>query len=93
VIERSWAERGIKSFFGGRKCAGRAVDMGERASLEQVRASDVGVSVSWYQTADRLHPEPDRDWTLRRSVEGWATDIDAGRDSVLFACQRGNVAE
>ncbi len=44
-------------------------------------------------THGRIHTQPDRDWTLRRSVEGWAADIDAGRDAALFAYQRSNVAE
>ena len=65
----------------------------ERAALEQLRAGNVGVAVGWYHAAGRIHSEPDRDWTLRRSVEGWASDIDAGRDAVLFAYQRNNVAE
>ena len=71
----------------------RTVDIGEEHALEQLRTGNVGVAVGWYHTADRIHSEPHRDWTLRRSVEGWATDIDAGRDTVLFAYQRNNVAE
>jgi hypothetical protein len=71
----------------------RQVDIGQRAALEQLRAGNVGVAVSWYHAAGTIHTEPDRDWTLRRSVEGWAADIDAGRDAALFAYQRRNVAE
>jgi hypothetical protein len=71
----------------------RQFDVGERAALEQLRAGDVGVAVAWYHAAGRIHTEPNRDWTLRRAVEGWAADIDAGRDAALFAYQRSNVAE
>jgi hypothetical protein len=71
----------------------RQLNVEERAALEQLRAGNVGVAVGWYHTAGRIHTEPDRDWTLRRSVEGWAADIDAGRDAALYAYQRSNVAE
>jgi ATP-dependent exoDNAse (exonuclease V) alpha subunit len=71
----------------------RQVDIGERATLEQLRAGNVGIAVGWYGAHGRIHAEPDRDWTLRRAVEGWASDMDTGRDSGLFAYQRSNVAE
>ena len=58
-----------------------------------MRAGNVGVAVGWHHAHGRIHAEPDPDWTLRRSVEGWASDIDAGRDAALYAYQRSNVAE
>jgi hypothetical protein len=69
------------------------VDIEERAALEQLRAGNVGVAVGWYHTAGRIHTESDRDWTMRRAVEGWVADIDAVRDAALYAYQRSNVAE
>ena len=71
----------------------RQVDVGERVALEQLRAGNVGVVVGWYHTAGRIHREPNQDRRLRRAVEGWVADMDAGRDSALFAAQRSNVAE
>jgi ATP-dependent exoDNAse (exonuclease V) alpha subunit len=71
----------------------RRAGIGERAVLEQLRAGNVGVAVSWYYQHGRIHAQPDRDGTLRRAVEGWTADIDAGRDAALFAYQRSNVAE
>ncbi len=64
-----------------------------RAALEQLRAGNVGVAASWYYQHGRIHTQRDQDWTLRRAVEGWAIDIDAGHDAALFAYQRSNVAE
>jgi ATP-dependent exoDNAse (exonuclease V) alpha subunit len=71
----------------------RQADIGERAALEQLRAGNVGVAADWYYAHGRIHTQSDREWTLRRAIEGWAADIDAGRDAALFAYQRSNTAE
>ena len=67
---------------------------GSATALEQLHAGNVGLAAAWYRDPHgRIHTEPDRDWTLSRAVEGWASDIEAGRDAALFAYQRSNVAE
>ena len=71
----------------------RQADPAERAVLEQLRAGNVGVAAEWYHQHGRIHAEADHDATLRGAVEGWAEDMAAGRNTALFAYQRGNVAE
>ena len=71
----------------------RQLDPGERQALESLRDGDVADAVSWYVRQGRVHAGPTRDEALQAVVDAWAADIDAGRDTGLYAWRRANVAE
>ena len=71
----------------------RQRDPGERQALESLRDGDVADAVSWYVRQRRVHAGPTRDEALQAAVDAWAADVDAGRDTELYAWRRANVAE
>jgi hypothetical protein len=70
----------------------RQVDRAARAVLAELRDGNVRMAVAWYADNGRLHAVPDRRYVVRVMVRAWAADIDAGRDTLLLAYRRENVA-
>lgn len=71
----------------------RQANPAERHALAELRAGSVPDAVAWYTTNGRIHPEPNRLDTVVAMTEAWAADIDAGRDTVLLAWRRADVAD
>jgi conjugative relaxase-like TrwC/TraI family protein len=70
----------------------RQHDVGERHTLAELRAGDVGKAVAWYSRQGRLHTAADRDAALQQAVDAWAADVAAGHQTGLYAWRRTNVA-
>ena len=71
----------------------RQRDPAERAALAHLRAGDVDKAVGWYQNNDRIITEPTRTRVLDAMVDGWAADVADGKQAVLLAWRRDNVAD
>jgi len=71
----------------------RQHDPAERQALEHLRAGDVNVAVDYYRRHHRIVAAPARHDALDLAVDAWHTDRQAGRDSVLLAWRRRDVAE
>jgi hypothetical protein len=71
----------------------RQHDLHERHALAQLRHGDVGQAIDWYASTGRITVAPKRTDTLVAMAQDWANDIDAGRDSVLLAWRRQDVAD
>ena len=71
----------------------RQSDELERTALAQLRAGDVAEAVSWYAEQGRVRTAPSRDEALEAMVQAWADDALAGRQTVMYAWRRDNVAE
>jgi conjugative relaxase-like TrwC/TraI family protein len=70
----------------------RQRDPAERAALEQLRHGDPAIAVDWYATNGRITSSPTRADTIRSAVEAWSRDRDAGRETILLAWRRADVA-
>jgi hypothetical protein len=70
----------------------RQHDPAERQALAELRDGEVRKAVAWYHREGRIHAAADRDIALQRTVEAWAADAAAGRDTGLYAWRRANVA-
>jgi conjugative relaxase-like TrwC/TraI family protein len=64
----------------------------ERAALEQLRHGDPAVAVDWYATNGRITTSPTRSDTVRAAVKAWSRDRDAGRETILLAWRRADIA-
>ena len=71
----------------------RQHDPAERRTLEKLRDGDVKQAVGWYIDHDRIRAVPDRDDALQAAVDAWAGDQAAGKQTLLLAWRRANVAE
>lgn len=65
---------------------------GERRALEHLRAGKVAEAVAWYRQHDRLVTAPTRDAARDAAIDAWEADLRAGRESVLLAWRRRDVA-
>jgi hypothetical protein len=70
----------------------RQVDPTERAALDQLRAGQVDHALAWYNTNGRIHPAATQNGAVYDMVRAWAADVSAGKDSLLLAYRRDNVA-
>ena len=70
----------------------RQRDPGERAALAQLRSGDVGEAVDWYRRNDRIVNSPIRNDALEAAVDAWEHDLLAGKETVLLAWRRRDVA-
>lgn len=70
----------------------RQHDPEERQILAELRDGDIGRAVAWYQQHDRIHPVPDRDAAVQATVDAWAADTAAGKQTAMYAWRRANVA-
>jgi conjugative relaxase-like TrwC/TraI family protein len=70
----------------------RQRDPAERRALEELRTGSVAAAVDWYRANDRLVTAPTRDEALDAAVDAWFADICAGREAVLMAWRRADVA-
>lgn len=70
----------------------RQCDPAEREALEELRAGSVAAAVDWYRANGRLVTTPARDEALDAAVGAWFADVGAGRESVLMAWRRSDVA-
>src|SRR3984957_19558597 len=70
----------------------RQHDPEERQVLGELRDGHVGRAVSWYDQQGRIHPVSDRDAAIQATVDAWAADIDAGKQTAMYAWRRANVA-
>jgi hypothetical protein len=66
----------------------RQLDAEEREVLVELRAGDVGEAVSWYVRNQRVHAVSAREAALQATVEAWASDVAAGRETGLYAWRR-----
>jgi ATP-dependent exoDNAse (exonuclease V) alpha subunit len=64
----------------------------ERQALEELRAGSVAAAVDWYRASDRLVSASARDEALDAAVDAWFADVRAGREAVLMAWRRSDVA-
>ena len=71
----------------------RQHDPAERGALAELRAGKVNLAVAFYANRGRLAVHPDRHSALDATVAGWAADVAAGADTVMYAWRRANVAE
>ncbi len=71
----------------------RQHDSTERTALAELRAGDVERAVEWYRKHERIVAVPSRDEAMDQLVDGWASDVMAGRDTAMFAWRRANVGE
>ncbi len=71
----------------------RQHDSTERTALAELRAGDVERAVEWYRKHKRIVAVPSRDEAMDQLVDGWASDVMAGRDAAMFAWRRANVGE
>jgi conjugative relaxase-like TrwC/TraI family protein len=70
----------------------RQADPAERRALDQLRHGNVAEAVAWYHQNDRIVTRIDRESTVGAAVTAWAADHAAGRDTVLLAWRRRDVA-
>jgi ATP-dependent exoDNAse (exonuclease V) alpha subunit len=70
----------------------RQVDPDERAALAELRAGNVKTAVDWYRQNDRVVTAPDRDQALDAMVAAWAGDVAGGKEAVMMAWRKTNVA-
>jgi conjugative relaxase-like TrwC/TraI family protein len=70
----------------------RQRDAAERQALEELRANSVAAAVDWYRANDRLVTATTRDEVLDAAVDAWFADLRAGREAVLMAWLRSDVA-
>jgi ATP-dependent exoDNAse (exonuclease V) alpha subunit len=70
----------------------RQRDPGERAALAKLRSGDVGEAVDWYRRNDRIVNAPIRMDALDAAVAAWERDLLAGKETVLLAWRRRDVA-
>lgn len=71
----------------------RQRDAGERRALAELRNGSVSKAVGWYPRAGRIHAAPQRVETLVAMARAWAADVGGGRDAVLLAWRRADVAD
>jgi conjugative relaxase-like TrwC/TraI family protein len=71
----------------------RQSDPAERTALAQLRAGDVTKAIDWYVEHGRIVAASTRDRLLDKLVDAWATDAAEGRETVMLAWRRTNVAE
>jgi conjugative relaxase-like TrwC/TraI family protein len=69
----------------------RQTDPAERTALAQLRDGNIGAAVSWYARNGRIHPAVDRRRAVTQMIRAWASDVDAGRDTLMLAYRRDNV--
>jgi hypothetical protein len=70
----------------------RQRDPAGRRALEELRAGSVAAAVDWYRANDRLVTAPTRHEVLDAAVDAWFADVRAGREAVLMAWRRSDVA-
>ncbi len=70
----------------------RQRDPAERRALEELRTGSVAAAVEWYRTNERLVTAPSRDEALDAAVDAWFANVRAGREAVLMAWRRSDVA-
>jgi hypothetical protein len=63
----------------------------ERIALEALRAGSIDAAVEWMAANGRIHTGSDRAEVIGATVDGWLADVEAGRDTMMFAWQRANV--
>jgi conjugative relaxase-like TrwC/TraI family protein len=70
----------------------RQRDPAEGDALEQLRHGDPAIAVDWYATNGRITTFPTRTESIRAAIEAWSADRDAGRETILLAWRRADVA-
>ena len=69
----------------------RQTNPAEGATLAQLRDGSIVAAISWYARNGRVHPAADRRHAVAGMIRAWASDLDAGRDTLLLAYRRDNV--
>jgi ATP-dependent exoDNAse (exonuclease V) alpha subunit len=64
----------------------------ERTILAHLRAGNVEQAVNWYADNGRIDTAPDREQALEQTVAAWVEDLSEGRESIMMAWRRANVA-
>jgi conjugative relaxase-like TrwC/TraI family protein len=71
----------------------RQRDAAERVALHQLRAGSVQAAMDFYATNERIRIAPTRIESLAAMVDAWATDTEAGHDTLMLAWRRSSVAD
>jgi conjugative relaxase-like TrwC/TraI family protein len=69
----------------------RQPDISERQALAELRSGDIETAVDWFARNDRIVTAPDRHELYGAVVDGWLTDLDQGRNTVMLAWKRNTV--
>jgi hypothetical protein len=70
----------------------RQADPEERTILAHLRAGNVEQAVNWYAGNGRIDTAADREQALEQTVAAWVEDPSEGRESIMMAWRRANVA-
>jgi hypothetical protein len=71
----------------------RQRDPGDRLALAQLRDGSASAAIAWYADAGRVRAVPTRPDTLAAMADAWAADRAGGRDTLLLAWRRADVAD
>jgi conjugative relaxase-like TrwC/TraI family protein len=71
----------------------RQRDPEERRALSQLRGGNVSTAVDWYVGHGRVRNSDTRQDSLQSAVDAFSSDYLSGKDAVLLAWRRKNVAE
>jgi hypothetical protein len=69
----------------------RQTDPAEAAALAQLRDGNIVAAVTWYARNGRIHPASDRRRAVAAMIRAWASDVEAGRDTLMLAYRRDSV--
>jgi conjugative relaxase-like TrwC/TraI family protein len=70
----------------------RQQDPGERHALGRLRDGNAGAAVGWYRDNDRLRIASTREQAIDAAVGGWLDDQHTGKETLLLAWRRTDVA-
>ena len=69
----------------------RQPDITERRALAELRSGGIGTAIDWFARNRRIVAAPDRRELHGAVVDGWLSDLDQGRDTVMLAWRRNTV--
>lgn len=70
----------------------RQEDPTEREALDHLRVGDIDQAIDWYRAKDRIQPQPTSGEAITAAVKAWHDDLVDGKESVLLAWRRNDMA-